>query len=154
MITASRHSPASREKRRMTPPSRGTGQSRAGPSTQSARQRSPPVQADADTTCTKSIAALGVRSPQSAAWPVRLVVRVMARAKRSDATRAARDDTGARRNGTVMAPLLDPEREATFRPVAVARDHAPEDLVTAWRQRGHAHLEQRAVLGVDARIPA
>src|SRR5206468_10406331 len=32
-------------------------------------------------------------------------------------------------------------------------DHAPEDLVTAWRQRGHARLEQRAVLGVDARIP-
>src|SRR5206468_2972341 len=48
---------------------------------------------------------------------------------------------------------LDPEREATFRPVAVARDHAPEDLVTARRQRGHAHLEQGAVLGVDARIP-
>src|SRR5439155_15982453 len=59
----------------------------------------------------------------------------------------------ARRNWTVMVPLLDPEREAPFRPVAVARDHAPEDLVRAWRQRGHAHLEQRAVPGVDARIP-
>src|SRR5947209_19477234 len=78
----------------MTPPSKGGGQSRAGPSTQSARQRSPPVQADTDTTWTQSIAALGVRSPQSAAWPVRLVVSVMARAKRSDTTRPAGDDRG------------------------------------------------------------
>src|SRR5436853_6713441 len=78
----------------MTPPSKGGGQSRAGPSTQSARQRSPPVQADTDTTCAQSIAALGVKTPQSAAWPVRLVVSAMARARRGDATRAARDDMG------------------------------------------------------------
>src|SRR5215468_8235591 len=49
---------------------------------------------------------------------------------------------------------FDPERKPPFRPMPVAGDHAPDDLVTTRGQRGQAYLEEGAVRRADVGIAA
>src|SRR5215470_6397458 len=56
--------------------------------------------------------------------------------------------------GRSVSRSFDPERKPPFRPMPVAGDHAPDDLVTTRGQRRQAHLEERAVGRTDVGIAA
>src|SRR5262249_31942751 len=87
--------PASRAKRPAAAPTTSTGHARAGAATTRPRQIRPPAHADPARTWTQSTAVLGVTSPQSAAWPVRLVVSATMAASASAVARVSRERPAA-----------------------------------------------------------
>src|SRR4029450_973574 len=53
---------------------------------------------------------------------------------------------------TEASTSLHPERQMTFLPVAVARDHAPEHTIPSGRQRRDGDLRQAGVGSVHATV--